>query len=149
MMLQNHMLAGYFIYTQVPNPIIGVPLAIASHYALDLVTYPSKEMEIMLQSDLKSNRDRITFNFAMSFMILVSLILLFVMQFKSLLNGTAFLYMAAANLPDFWDQHIYIVRGKRQQARYPHTKEITRNPHLKILIHQIFTALGFAYVLFR
>src|SRR3989344_7196778 len=100
MMLQNHLLASYVVYILMPNPIIGIPLSFATHFILDLVNYPSEEMEITLQSDLKSPRDRITLAFIFSFELLLSAILLFIMVNKQIINFKLIFYMVAGLIPD-------------------------------------------------
>lgn len=146
MMMQNHLLMGYALAKIVPNPFIGIPLAFASHFLLDLVTYPSKEMEILVQGELSSNRDKITFAFTESFLAVFTLIIILIIASKGQLDWYTLVMLITANLPDIFDSIIPLLRGKRKTIRYSHDVVITSNPYAQIIIHQCFTVLGFAFL---
>ena len=148
-MLQNHILASYFIYKAFPNPLIGIPLSFASHYVLDTVSYPSKEMEISLQSEMASNRDKVTFAFTISFLILTSTIVLFLIAKKNEFNFKFIIYMISANLPDIYGQIIPILKGKRKEALDGHKFELTHNPYIKIFLNQMLTLTGIFYLIIK
>ena len=147
-MLQNHMITGYVISRIIPNPLISIPLSIASHYFLDLTTYPSKEMEIALQDDLKTLRDKITIYFVMSFLVLTSIIILILVIKNPKTTYISYLCMIAANLPDLPGQIIPLIRGKRGTIKYNHTHQIVHDPYLKMTINQVYTLLGIFYLFF-
>ena len=147
-MFYNHIAVGYAISKIVPNPIVGIPLSLISHYILDLVTYPSKEMGTALQSDLKSQRDKVTFAFVESFALFLSVLMLAIIAIKGSLTPKALVYIFFAVLPDISGGLLPILRGKRKDSAYGHVFELTKNPYLKILIHQFITLFCFLFIIF-
>lgn len=147
MMLQNHIIAAVVISKLVPNPIFGLPLVFASHYLLDLTSYPSKEMEITLQSDRKTERDKITFFFASSFFVVLSIMIVILVWYKGELSLYTLLMIVVANIPDVIGQLIPTMIGKERQTKYGHQVEIIKNPYLEFTIHQAFTIAGFLFIL--
>jgi hypothetical protein len=147
MMLQNHIIAAVVISRLVPNPIIGLSLAFGSHYLLDLMSYPSKEMEITLQSKRESARDKITFFFASSFFVLLSIMIVLLVWYKGELTLYTMIAMIVANIPDVVEQLIPSIKGTEKLTKYGHPFEIIKNPYLEFTFHQGLTLAGFVFIL--
>ncbi len=145
-MIQNHLLAGYFVSQTISNPVLGIPLAFFSHFLLDLFPHPTEEMEVKFQSPLTSKRDRATLIFILSFGLLIGLLVM-VLTIKRGLNIYALTCMVSANLVDIWTQLLPLVKGTRLGIKKDHLFQPIKNTYINIAIHQLFTLAGIAYLL--
>ena len=145
-MIQNHLLAGYFVSQAISNPVLGIPIAFFSHFLLDLFPHPTEEMEVKFQSPLTNKRDRVTLTFMLSFGLLTSLLVVG-LTIKRGLSIYALACMISANLVDIWTQFLPIIKGTRLEIKKDHLFQPIKNTYVNIAIHQLFTLAGILYQL--
>lgn len=147
MMTQNHIIAGFVVSQVVANPLIGIPLAFASHFLLDLFPHPTSEMGIRFQSPLKITRDRVTLAFMSSFGILVT-VMFCLLIFKRGFDWYVLACLISANFMDLWWQAWPLLTfGDRSKIREDHLFILVKNPYFNIVINQVVSLAGIIYLI--